>query len=422
MNSPTATGKGIYFILNAINFGLKQNKSITDFDSSLVLLLTVSIFLPFYVSVVVISLIAVMTVINHKKRAEAFEEPYSKFIVCTMGVTFLISVVYANHTGMMYSLVLVAILVTAFYIRSIMTRQLFNKMMDVACLSSMACAMIAVFQKISVYSTAPNYRPVSTFTNANYYGMMIEFIVLIALYRLLTNKQDNKFYFIVIGVNLIGLYLSASMSSFIAMACASLVIMLLKGRYKMAAVFVLLAGSFVLCSVLLPKFFPRIWDIDHTFDQRLNIWSTALKGIEQHPLFGQGPATYPMIVDEFAGYKTYHCHNLFLDTLLNYGFVGASAIAFYVFTQIKVLVARFKNNICTNMNILVAAAFVAVIVHGFTDVTIFWNQTGMLFLLMFSSTGIHSAYTNRNLHIPQGMPLLPGYANRVGAHATYSKD
>lgn len=416
------TGKGIYLILNTINFGLKHTKSFTDFNSTIVLLLTVSIFLPYYVSVAVIALIAIMTVIDHKKRAQAFREPYSKFIVCVMTGAFLISVVYTNHVGVMYSLIIISLLVTAFYIRSIMTRQLFNTMLDVACLSSMACAMIAVFQKLSVYSTSPNYRPVSTFTNANYYGMVIEFIVLISIYRLLTNKQDKQFYFIVIGVNMVGLYLSASMSSFIALACASMIILLFKGKYKMAAFLVLLAGSFILCSFLLPKFFPRIWDIDHTMDQRLNIWATALKGIELHPLFGQGPATYPLIVNEFAGYKTYHCHNLFIDILLNYGLVGAGAIAFYAVMQIKALAARFKNNICTNMNLLVVACLVAIVVHGLTDVTIMWNQTGMLFFLIFSSTGIHSAYTNRNLHVPQGTPLLPGYANRVGAHATYSKN
>jgi len=393
-----------------------------DFNTSLVLLLTVSIFLPFYISVAVICLIAIMTLINHEKRAEAFKEPYSKFIICAMVGEFLVAVVYSNHTGMLYAIAILVILITGFYVRSIMTRKIFNTMMDVACLSSVACAMIAIFQKIYVYSTKPSFRPVSTFTNANYYGMMIEFIVLIAVYRLLTNARDKKFYFTVIGMNLIGLYLSASMSSFIGMSCAVMVLLLLKGRYKLAVLFLLLAVSFTVFTFFLPQFFPRIGDVDHTMDQRLNIWSTTLKGIEQHPLFGQGPVTYQMICSEFAGYKTFHCHNLFLDILLNYGCVGASAIAFYVVTQLKTLRARFKNNICSNMNILLVAGLVAIAVHGLTDVTIFWIQTGMLFMMIFSSTGISSVCASKSSHVPQGMPLLPGYANRVGAHATYFKN
>lgn len=403
-----------------MNFDLKH-KTLTDFNSSLVLVLTVSIFLPFYVSFAAVFLVAVMTMIHHEKRAAAFREPHNMLIIFIAIAGFFVSVLYTNHLGMLYSIAFVSVLVTTFYVRSIMTRQLFNTMLDVACLSSIACAMIAIFQKISVYSTKPSYRPVSTCMNANYYGMMIEFVILIALYRLLTNAKDKKFYFIVIGMNLIGLYLAASMSSFIAVSFASMVILLFKGRYKMAVTFLLLAVSFVACSVMLPRLFPRIWDIDHTMDQRLNIWATAFKGIQQHPLFGRGPAAYQLICDEFAGYKTYHCHSLYIDVVLNYGFVGAGAFLVYAFMQVKMLVARFKNNICTNMNILVVAAFVAILIHGLTDVTIFWIQTSMLFLLLFSSTGI-SAYDDKNLHIPQGVSLLPGYANRVGAHAAYFKD
>ncbi|HEX3037772.1 MAG TPA: O-antigen ligase family protein [Oscillospiraceae bacterium] len=408
--------------MNLANMGLKHAKPMTDFNSSLVLLLAVSIFLPFYITMAVIFLIAMMALFNYKKRAEAFKAPYSKFIICVMLGEFLVAAVYSNHLGMVYALAIAAVLIAGFYVRSIMTRQLFNTMLDVACLSSIACAIIAIFQKLSVYSARPSYRPVSTFTNANYYGMMIEFIVLIACYRLLTNAGNKKFYFAVIGVNIIGLYLSASMSSFIGMSCGVLVLLYLKGRHKMATFMLLMAVAFIVFSFFLPRFFPRIGDVDQTMGQRLQVWIASIKGIELHPLFGQGPVTYQLIYNEFDGFKTFHCHNLLLDVILNYGFVGASAIAFYVVTQFKVLRTRLKNNICSNMNILMVAVVVATAVHGLTDVTIFWMQTGMLFMLLFSSTGIGSAYASKNSHIPQGMPLLPGYANRVGAHATYSKN
>lgn len=401
-----------------MNFDLKRSS--TDFNTFIALLLTVSVFLPYYISLATIFAIAIMTVINYKKRAKAFSEPYSKFIVCVMIGGFLISALYSNQLGLVYSLVIIAILITGFYIRSIMTRQLFNKMMDLACVSSVACAVIALCQKIAVFGTSPNYRPISTFFNANYYGMMIEFVVIIAIYRLLTNKQNIKFYLAVIAMNLLGLYLAASMSSFIAMSFAAVVILLFKGRFKLTALFVIAVGSFIGASMLFPGLFPRVEDIDHTFDQRLLIWSATLKGIKLHPLFGQGPVTYQLIYSQFDGYKTFHCHNLFLDILLNYGFVGAAAIAFYAFKQMKSLIERFKNNICSNMNILVAAITVATIVHGCTDVTIFWIQTGMMFMLIFSSTGVHSVYTDRNPHAAGA--LLPGYANRVGAHATYYKN
>ena len=54
------------------------------------------------------------------------------------------------------------------------------------------------------------------------------------------------------------------------------------------------------------------------------------------------------------------------------------------------LMKRFQTNVCKNRNILVLVMFSAVLIHGCTDVTIFWIQTGMLFLLVYTSTGIHN--------------------------------
>ena len=76
--------------------------------------------------------------------------------------------------------------------------------------------------------------------------------------------------------------------------------------------------------------------------------------------------------------------------LLNFGVVGGCAIFFYVLTQLKMLMKRFQTNVCKNRNILVLVMFSAVLIHGCTDVTIFWIQTGMLFLLVYTSTGIHN--------------------------------
>ena len=56
--------------------------------------------------------------------------------------------------------------------------------------------------------------------------------------------------------------------------------------------------------------------IDHTTGQRLDIWSTALKGLEEHPILGQGPMTYLHICDRLGGYYTFHSHNLYVYLFL----------------------------------------------------------------------------------------------------------
>ncbi len=59
-----------------------------------------------------------------------------------------------------------------------------------------------------------------------------------------------------------------------------------------------------------------------------------------------------MIWEQFGGYKTYHCHNLALDTLLNFGIVGAVAVCIYIGSYIRSLVLRFRNHICRDMDML----------------------------------------------------------------------
>lgn len=391
-----------------------------DFDSLLVLMLTASIFTPFYFSVIAVCGIAVMTMMNCKKREKVFSSPYTKFLLGFLVSSFFVSATYNNYWGMLYSIVMIAAAISGFYVKSVMTRPLFNKMMDTALIASVWCAFIAVYQKISCFSVAPRYRPISAFHNANTYGMIIEFIIIIAMYRIFTNPRMKKLYFAAIVLNMVGLYLCASLSAFLAVFFAVITILAFKGRYKLSGALILLACACVAVGVFCPSILPRgVGAIDTTLEQRLSIWATSIKGISLHPMIGTGPMSYQLVWERFGGYKTYHSHNLLLDTLLNFGVVGFAAIGFYMFMQLKLLVLRFKNNICRNMNILLVGAIVAVAVHGMTDVTIFWIQTGMLFLLIFSSTGIASEYLERKLRLPS---ILPEYSKEATARAVYLKN
>ena len=122
-------------------------------------------------------------------------------------------------------------------------------------------------------------------------------------------------------------------------------------------------------------------------DQRLSIWHTALQGILQHPLFGQGPVTYEMIYTQFSGYATHHAHNLILDTFLNYGVVGASLIGFFLLYQLRLVIRRIRRGISSSTGVLLLVMTFATFAHGMTDTTVMWLQTGLLFLLVYSRWG-----------------------------------
>lgn len=413
--------KGEVFILELgkSRFQSKIESVFSNFDQAIVLVLTLSIFAPFYFSVASVCGIAIMTMINCNKRAAAFRVPYTRFLFGFVIATFFVAATFGNYRGMLYSMLIGAAVVCALYVRSVMTRTLFNQAMDLACIGSLWCVLAAVVQKVSAFAAAPAYRPVSVFTNANYFGMMIEFVVIIALYRIFTNPEKQTFYFAVIGCNLVGLYLSASMSSFVALLCAVVVMLAMKKRYRTAAVILGISCCYIVASLFLPSLFPRGSEaLGNTMAERLSIWSASVKGISQDPIFGRGALAYQTIYEQFGAYKTYHCHNLILDILLNFGFAGLGIIGFFVLSQAKLVLLRLRYNICTNMNILLAAAAAAVLVHGMTDVTIFWIQTGALFLLIYSSTGISSEYLERKLRLPR---LLPGYAGEAVSQAALLK-
>lgn len=378
-------------IIKKLNGVLKHTKALRNFNSILMLSLTVSIFLPFYITLACMIFVVIVSVIQKKSRKAIYLNPSSLFLMSIMLYGIVVSSIYSNFTGIMYSLVFLVAVIVMFYGKSIMTRQLFDNMMDIACFTSVICVPIAAIQMFWFPGVTVDGRPPSTFINANYYGMIIEFVVIIAMYRIFTNQnvKMRKWYIGVILINLIGLYMSMSMSSCMTLFLTMLIYLMIKGKKKSATVLFLFI-AIIAFALLSGQIFPRIDTATDIFRVRIDVWSTSLKGIADHALFGMGPNAYQLVWPVYNGYPTFHAHNLFLDTLLNFGVIGGCAIFFYVLTQLKMLMKRFQINVCKDRNILVLVMFAAVLIHGCTDVTIFWIQTGMLFLLVYTSTGIQN--------------------------------
>ena len=218
-------------------------------------------------------------------------------------------------------------------------------MLDWACCCSVGCALLAVGQKLVYWPVMPEYRPVSTFTNANYYGAVVEIMLLVCFFRFQTNRQSRGWYLVAAAANLCGLYLTGSMSSAIAACAGIFVYLLLQRRRSLVIWFCILAAAAAVLITYFPALFPRVENVGTAWDQRFSIWMTALHGILEHPLLGQGASAYEMIAPQLGGYLTYHCHNLLLDTLLNFGFVGLGVFLVFGLQQARLLWLRFRNRI-----------------------------------------------------------------------------
>ena len=95
--------------------------------------------------------------------------------------------------------------------------------------------------------------------------------------------------------------------------------------------------------------------------------------------------TYMHIYALYHGHPTEHAHSIYLDPLLCFGIVGILTILPYIVSNIKGLYHLWKSQIDKTLTALMIAFTVMIFVHGMLDYTIFFVQTGLLYLMIASS-------------------------------------
>lgn len=293
----------------------------------------------------------------------------------------------------MFYLLSVAIILVVFdiyFLMNIVSRESFFRTLKFACLMSFSSFFIALYQKAFGLFADPE-RPnrfASVYINENYYGMVIEFLVLIALYFLISSKTIRKkiFYFAVIIANIGGLWFCQCRSAYIALAIAVLLFFSIRDRryfWILSFVIVLAVIAVVKNPTLLPRF-------DTSFDYlsyRFGIWKGALECFADFPVFGHGYYAYPSICSVYSEgmFTDVHSHNLFIECLLNFGIVGAFPLAGFFVISTKNSVCAFvhtKGNHEKNEIALILSLVAAILIHGLADITIFWPQTAIFAVLI----------------------------------------
>ena len=246
----------------------------------------------------------------------------SYWILAFCATSFLVSIFYKNTNGMLIAVAMSIIFLIAMYVRSVMTRALFEKIIDLSIMASIYCFGIAIIQQLLHWGD--NYRADSTFFNANYYATIIEFVILFCVYRLFSDSSMKRkvYHSAVILINIFGLYLCDCRTAFIVLAFSVIVMMIFMRKFKELFIFLGVGFAAVASLYFIPELFPRGKQLDGDIGIRILIWKTSVKGILESPLFGQGGGTYGNIYAKFNGHPAPHAHNLLLDPLLNFGIVG----------------------------------------------------------------------------------------------------
>ena len=89
-------------------------------------------------------------------------------------------------------------------------------------------------------------------------------------------------------------------TAFVATAGAMLVFLIINKNYRICSLIGLLCIIGGVYFIFNPEQFPRIEKLVDNFTVRTKIWHAAIEGIKAHPLFGQGPMTYMMILNSMV--------------------------------------------------------------------------------------------------------------------------
>ena len=373
-----------------------------NFDELLILIVSFTVFLPFYFLIFAFNALFFYLIVSGKIIPILKGTPYVKNVLAFTLLIFVVSVFKHNLYGIGVSIIIFEFAMFFMYYRSVINRKLFSRIINLYMIVSIFCFILTIlsvlYSKFSMdlkmyefIEYMALHRPVSSFFNTNYYATICEFIIIIAMYYFLSNKnKNNRLYFLCVStLAFIVLFLTANRTALPTILIATLVLSLTKNNKK---VFVFL-GIFTVVIVILMIFsnriFPRYEFIGNSLGTRKEIWDNAIKLFKQTFLFGSGPMAYQNAT--WVTHPANHAHNIALDVLINFGIVGILVIAPLFVGIVKQVYSIRKRNLFR----LIIALTVVVVLHGMLDVTILWHQTAYIYFSVLLAVGKVSNFESK---------------------------
>lgn len=334
-----------------------------SFEAKLIYLCTVAAFLPYYVTVIAIAITAGIILFNKDLQKKAFSHRGVSLLCIFSVYSVLVAMSYGNVIGILCTILFFALFVVGLLARAIMTKRLFERILHISSLMSIAVTGSLVFERL-IFAFEPYYRCRSYFFNANYAATILAISVVICAYRVISKTGTKSFYYSVAICNAIGIYITGSMFAWVLVFIGVSLLLFLAHEHHLLSIFLLTVAVFGLIISLIPDLFPRISQIEITAMSRIEIWENAIKGLEDNYITGRGFLTYFQLYKNYSGVTIIaHCHNIILDTLLSHGIVGTVfLLGYFLCYYLKV------NDIQKSMSksspvVLIVALTAAVIFH-----------------------------------------------------------
>lgn len=358
-----------------------------------------SIFLPFYLFVVVLCLYIISLIFTGDMKSILQKMGEHPMLLLFLSYSTVISILAQNWMGLVASVGMFLFTIFSLHYQSILSHKFFRLILQFVLFGSVLSAAFAslehfqIVKKFNYAFLSPNMqvwhqnRAEVTFFNPNYYGIICCFCIMIAFYLFTTTKLNWLKVFCVIAgfVNLFGLNFTQNRTAFPAIIAGAIIYLFT--TIKNWKAFWLSIGVFAigLSFLFSSDLGVRMGTLDSSMEERISIWDAGMALFKQNPFWGEGPLTYMHSYPRIHAPYHEHAHSLYIDTILSYGIVGTILLVLSSVAPVRLMMDMSQESGKRPIIGLYLSFLTVVAVHGIFDLALFWIQSGFIFLLVMCS-------------------------------------
>lgn len=377
---------------------IEKLKSLSK-QEGLLLGVILSIFLPFYLFVIIFISYLLWLVYTGEMKGILKRLSQHPVLLFFIAYSTAISLLAQNVMGVVSSVAMFLFAIFFYYYQSQLTPKFFRLTIEgIFALSVFAAAFAAlehfqIVKKFDYTFLSPRMqvwhqnRAEVAFFNPNYYGIICCFCIMIGFYLISTTKLRwlRIFSMIAIFANLFGLNFTQNRTAFPAIIFGAIIYLFT--TIKNWRAFWLSVGVFGvgLAFLFSSDLGVRMGTLDSSMEERVSIWNAGMALFKQNPFWGEGPLTYMHSFPRIGAPYHEHAHSIYIDTILSYGVVGTVLLGIASSTPVRMLIDMSQVPSKRPILGLYLSFLTVVAVHGIFDLALFWIQSSFIFLLVMCS-------------------------------------
>ena len=377
---------------------IEKLKSLSK-QEGLLLGVILSIFLPFYLFVIIFISYLLWLVYTGEMKGILKRLSQHPVLLFFIAYSTAISLLAQNVMGVVASVAMFLFAIFFYYYQAQLTPKFFRLTIEGVLASSVLAAVFAALEHFQIVKKfdytflSPRMqvwhqnRAEVAFFNPNYYGIICCFCIMIGFYLISTTKLRwlRIFSMIAIFANLFGLNFTQNRTAFPAIIFGAIIYLFT--TIKNWRAFWLSIGVFGvgLAFLFSSDLGVRMGTLDSSMEERVSIWNAGMALFKQNPFWGEGPLTYMHSFPRIGAPYHEHAHSIYIDTILSYGVVGTVLLGIASATPIRMLIDMSQVPSKRPILGLYLSFLTVVAVHGIFDLALFWLQSSFIFLLVMCS-------------------------------------